>query len=258
MIEKGDHMKLKGKVAIITGGARGLGKAYALRLAEEGAQIVISDILDAIKVRQDIEERGGEALALYTDVSNEESTKEMARKTIERFGKIDILINNAAIFASLGKKPFYEISSEEWDQVLEINLKGTFLCCKAVYPHMKKQGKGKIINVSSSTFFAGVPYFIHYVVSKGGIIALTRALAREVGDDGICVNAIAPGLTISDAVRGNPMYPEGYLKVVASGRCFKRDELPEDLTGSIVFLASDDSDFITGQTILVDGGLVFH
>jgi len=258
LIEKGDHMKLKGKVAIITGGARGLGKAYALRLAEEGAQIVISDILDAIKVKQDIEERGGEAFALYTDVSNEESTKEMAQRTIERFGKIDILINNAAIFASLGKKPFYEISSEEWDQVLEINLKGTFLCCKAVYPHMKKQGKGKIINVSSSTFFAGVPYFIHYVASKGGIIALTRALAREVGDDGICVNAISPGLTISDAVRGNPMYPEGYLKVVASGRCFKRDELPEDLTGSIVFLASDDSDFITGQTILVDGGLVFH
>jgi len=258
LIEKGDHMKLKGKVAIITGGARGLGKAYALRLAEEGAQIVISDILDAIKVRQDIEERGGEALALYTDVSNEESTKEMARKTIERFGRIDILINNAAIFASLGKKPFYEISSEEWDQVLEINLKGTFLCCKAVYPHMKKQGKGKIINVSSSTFFAGVPYFIHYVASKGGIVALTRALAREVGDDGICVNAISPGLTISDAVRGNPMYPEGYLKIVAGGRCFKRDELPEDLTGSIVFLASDDSDFITGQTILVDGGLVFH
>ena len=258
MIEKGDHMKLKGKVAIITGGARGLGKAYALRLAEEGAQIVISDILDAIKVKQEIEERGGEALALYTDVSNEESTKEMARKTIERFGRIDILINNAAIFASLGKKPFYEISSEEWDQVLEINLKGTFLCCKAVYPHMKKQGKGKIINVSSSTFFAGVRYFIHYVVSKGGIIALTRALAREVGDDGICVNAIAPGLTISDAVRGNPMYPEGYLKVVASGRCFKRDELPEDLTGSIVFLASDDSDFITGQTVVVDGGSVFH
>jgi NAD(P)-dependent dehydrogenase (short-subunit alcohol dehydrogenase family) len=258
LIEKGDTMKLKGKVAIITGGARGIGKAYALRLAEEGARIVIADILDTIKVKQEIEEKGGEALALYTDVSNEESTKEMARKTIERFGRIDILINNAATFASLGKKPFYEISSEEWDQVLEINLKGTFLCCKAVYPHMKKQGKGKIINVSSSTFFAGVPHFIHYVASKGGIIALTRALAREVGDDGICVNAISPGLTISEAVRGNPMYPEGYLKIVASGRCIKRDELPEDLTGTIVFLASDDSDFITGQTILVDGGLSFH
>jgi len=182
----------------------------------------------------------------------------MAQKTIERFGRIDILINNAAIFANLGKKPFFEISEEEWDEVMRINLKGVFLCCKAVYPHMKKQGKGKIINVSSSTFFMGVPYFLHYVSSKGGVIALTRALAREVGDDGICVNAIVPGLTISDAVRGNPMYPEEYLRVAASNRCFKRDELPEDLTGTVVFLASDDSDFITGQTIVVDGGSVFN
>jgi NAD(P)-dependent dehydrogenase (short-subunit alcohol dehydrogenase family) len=251
-------MKLKGKVAIITGGARGLGKAYALGLAEEGARIVISDILDTTKVKLEIEQKGGEALSLYTDVAEEESTKEMARKTIERFGRIDILINNAAIFASLGKKPFYEISSEEWDQVLGINLKGTFLCCKAVYPQMKKQGKGKIINVSSSTFFTGVPYFIHYVASKGGIIALTRALAREVGNDGICVNAISPGLTVSEAVRGNPMYPEDYLRVATKGRCFKRDEIPEDLTGTIVFLASDESDFITGQTIVVDGGSVLH
>jgi NAD(P)-dependent dehydrogenase (short-subunit alcohol dehydrogenase family) len=251
-------MKLRGKVAIITGGARGLGKAYALRLFEEGARILISDILDATEVKQEIERKGGEVLALYTDVSGEESTKEMARKAIERFGRIDILINNAGLFASLGKKPFYEISAEEWDEVLSVNLKGMFLCCKAVYPQMKKQGKGKIINVSSSTFFSGVPYFIHYVASKGGIIAFTRALAREVGDDGICVNAIAPGLTVSEAVRGNPMYPEEYLRVAASGRCIKRDEMPSDLTGTIVFLASDDSDFLTGQTIVVDGGSVFH
>jgi len=251
-------MKLKGKVAIITGGARGLGKAYALRLCREGAAVVIADVLDAFPVQQEIERSGVSALALHTDVSDEESTKIMARKTIERFGRIDILINNAAVFANLGKKPFFEISAGEWDEVMSINLKGIFLCCKAVYPQMKKQAKGKIINVSSSTFFAGVPYFIHYVASKGGVIAFTRALAREVGDDGICVNTIAPGLTISDAVRGNPMYPEGYMKVAASGRCFKRNELPEDLTGTIVFLASDDSDFITGQTIVVDGGSVFN
>lgn len=251
-------MKLKGKVAIITGGARGLGKAYALRLCREGAAVVIADVLDAFPIQQEIERSGVSALALHTDVSDEESTKIMARKTIERFGRIDILINNAAVFANLGKKPFFEISAEEWDEVMSINLKGIFLCCKAVYPQMKKQAKGKIINVSSSTFFAGVPYFIHYVASKGGVIAFTRALAREVGDDGICVNTIAPGLTISDAVRGNPMYPEGYLKVAASGRCFKRNELPEDLTGTIVFLASDDSDFITGQTIVADGGSVFN
>lgn len=251
-------MRLKGKVAIVTGGARGLGKAYALRLIKEGAAVVIADVLDAVPVQQEIERSGGSALALHTDVSNEESTKDMVRKTIERFGRIDILINNAATFAHLGKKPFFEISAEEWDEVISINLKGTFLCCKAVYPQMKKQGRGKIINVSSSTFFAGVPYFIHYVASKGGVVALTRALAREAGDDGICVNAIAPGLTVSEAVRGNPMFPEGYLRIAASGRCFKRDELPEDLTGTVVFLSSDDSDFITGQTILVDGGSIHH
>jgi NAD(P)-dependent dehydrogenase (short-subunit alcohol dehydrogenase family) len=251
-------MKLRGKVAIITGGARGLGKAYALRLCEEGAAIVIVDVLDTGPIQQEIERSGSSALSLHTDVSDEASTEEMVRKTIERFGRIDILINNAGLFASLGKKPFYEISAEEWDEVLSVNLKGMFLCCKAVYPQMKKQGKGKIINVSSSTFFSGVPYFIHYVASKGGIIAFIRALAREVGDDGICVNAIAPGLTVSEAVRGSPMYPEEYLRVAASGRCIKRDEMPSDLTGTIVFLASDDSDFLTGQTIVVDGGSVFH
>jgi NAD(P)-dependent dehydrogenase (short-subunit alcohol dehydrogenase family) len=251
-------MKLKGKVAIITGGARGLGKAYALCLAEEGARIIVADIIDGVGVKDEIVEKGGEAIVLSTDVSDEESVKEMARKTIEGFGRIDILINNAALVAGIVKKPFYEISAQEWDEVMRVNLKGTFLCCKAVYPQMKKQGKGKIINVSSGTFFTGDPYFIHYVASKGGIIAFTRALAREVGDDGICVNTIAPGLTISGTVRGNPRYPEGFLEKAASGRCLKRDELPEDLTGAIVFLASDDSDFITGQTLVVDGGLVFH
>lgn len=251
-------MRLMGKVAIITGGARGIGKACALRLAEEGASIVVADVLDGTVAREEIVKKGGQAMAVYTDVSDEASTKEMARTAIEHFGRIDILINNAGVFATLGKKPFYEISTEEWDRVLGVNLKGMFHCCKAVYPQMKKQGKGKIINITSSTFFQGVPFFLHYVSSKGGVIALTRALAREVGDDGIAVNAIAPGLTASEAVRGNPMYPEEYLKTSAAGRCFKRTEVPEDLTGTAVFLASDDSDFITGQTIEVDGGGVFH
>ena len=251
-------MKLKGRVAIITGGARGIGKAFALRLAEEGARIVIADVLDGTGVTKEIAGKGGEAIAVRTDVSNEESTKAMARKVIEQFGRIDILVNNAGVFANLGRKPIVEISSEEWDHVLAINLKGVFHCCKAVYPQMKTEGKGKIINVSSSTFFEGVPHFIHYVSSKGGIIAFTRALAREVGDDGIRVNAVAPGLTASEVVLEGSMYPEEYLKVAASGRCLKRYEVPEDLTGTVVFLASDDSDFITGQTILVDGGKAFH
>ncbi len=251
-------MRLKDKVAIVTGGARGLGKAYASRLCEEGAKVVIADILDANKVVQSITKEKGEVLALYTDVSQEESTKEMARKTIEYFGRIDILINNAAISTTIVKKPFYEISAEEWDEVIRVNLKGVFLCCKAVYPQMKKQGKGKIINISSGTFFKGLPNFIHYVTSKGGIIGFTRALAREMGNAGICVNAISPGYTLTEVLTEKPHDPEEFVKEIVGSRCFKRDELPEDLTGTVVFLASEESNFITGQTIVVDGGSVFH
>ncbi len=251
-------MKLKDKTAIITGGAQGLGKAYAKRLSEEGAKVVVADILDGKALQQEIEEKGGEALALYTDVSDEQSIEEMVSKTIERFGRIDILINNAAVFATIKLKPFFEISAQEWDQLMQVNLKGTFLCCKAVYPQMKKQGSGKIINVSSGTFFKGMPYFIHYVTSKGGIIAFSRALAREIGNDGISVNVIAPGYTLSDALLETPMLDEKMNTAMLGTRCFKRDELPEDLTGTIVFLASDESDFITGQTIVVDGGSVMH
>ena len=251
-------MRLKGKVAIVTGGARGLGKAYALHLSGEGARIVVTDILDANQIKREIEEKGGEAIALYADVSEEESVNEVARKAIERFGKIDILVNNAGIFADVNKRPFFEISLKEWDKIVKVNLTGTFLCCKAVYPQMKKQGKGKIINVSSSTFFIGIPYLVHYVTSKGAIVAFTRALARELGNDGICVNAIAPGFTVSEAIQGNPTFPEQSHQVAVNSRCFKRDEKPEDLLGTIVFLASDESDFITGQTIVVDGGAVLH
>ena len=252
------QVRLKGKVAIVTGGARGLGKDYALRLSEEGARIVVADILDATNVSHEIEKRGAEAIALHTDVADEQSVNDMVHKTIERFGGIDILVNNAAIFADVVKRPFHEMPVEEWDRMMAINLRGTFLCCKAVYPQMKKQGKGKIINVSSGTVFSGSPYLIHYVTSKGGVIAFTRVLAREVGNDGICVNAVAPGFTISEAIRENPTFPEQTRTMVASTRCFKRDEQSEDVTGTVLFLASDDSDFITGQTIVVDGGAVFH
>jgi NAD(P)-dependent dehydrogenase (short-subunit alcohol dehydrogenase family) len=251
-------MILKDKVAIITGGAQGIGKAYALRLVEEGAKVVIADILDASGVKRALENKGGEVLSLLVNVSDENSTKDMAYKAVERFGRIDIIINNAAIYASLGKKRFYEISEKEWDEVMSINIKGVFLCCKAVYPQMKKQGKGKIINISSGVFFKGFPYFIHYVTSKGGVIAFTRALAREVGEDGICVNAIAPGYTITEVIRQKPTESEESQRFIINSRCIKREQLPEDLTGAVVFLASDDSDFITGQTIVVDGGSTLY
>lgn len=251
-------MKLKEKVVIVTGSARGLGRDYALRLADEGARIVLADILDTSKVKKEIEDKGGEAIAVHVDVSDEASVNEMAKKTIERFGRIDVLINNAAIFADLSKHLFYEIPLNEWERMIRINVTGTFLCCKAVFPQMKEQGFGKIINVSSSVFFAGVPNFTHYVTSKGAIVGLTRAMAREAGACGISVNAIAPGFTISQAIEGNPTFPDMSRKIAVESRCFKRDQEPKDLLGIIVFLSSEDSDFITGQTIVVDGGAVLH
>ena len=156
------------------------------------------------------------------------------------------------------KKPFYELSGQEWDDVIRVNLKGTFLCCKAVYPQMKKQGRGKIINISSGTWFKGATHFIHYVTSKAGVVGLTRALAREIGVDGISVNAVAPGFTLSEAVRERPMDTGEAVRAIAESRCFKRDEQPEDLVGTILFLSSEESDFITGQTIVVDGGSAMH
>jgi len=251
-------MRLKDKVIIVTGAARGLGRAYALRLANEGAKIVVADILDGRETVEAIQKTGGEAIAVKTDVTSEESTREMAARTIEAFGRIDVLVNNAAIFATIVKKPFWQIPAEEWDTVMAVNLKGPFLCAKAIYPQMKKQGKGKIINVASGTFFKGVPNFLHYVVSKGGNIAISRSMAREVGDAGICVNTIAPGYTETEYLKENPQDSAEVTKMIVASQCIKRPSTPNDLTGTIVFLASDDSDFITGQTILVDGGSAMH
>jgi NAD(P)-dependent dehydrogenase (short-subunit alcohol dehydrogenase family) len=247
-------MRLKDKVAIVTGSARGLGRAYALRLAKEGAKVVVADVLDGTETVDAITAQGGEALYVRTDVTSEESTREMAAKTLERFGRIDALVNNAALFADLIKKPFWEIPVAEWDKVMAINLKGPFLCAKAVYPQMKKQGKGKIINVASGTFFKGLPHFLHYVVSKGGNVAITRSMAREVGDAGINVNCIAPGYTETEFLKDHPQDTPEATKAIMGSRCIKRAETPDDLSGTVVFLCSGDSDFITGQTIVVDGG----
>jgi len=247
-------MRLKDRVAIVTGAARGLGMAYALRLAKEGAKVVVADVLDGKETVDAVKTQGGEAIYVKTDVTSEESTQEMARKVIETFGRIDILVNNAALFADLQKKPFWEIPVAEWDKVMAVNVKGPFLCAKAVYPQMKKQGKGKIINIASGTFYKGLPHFLHYVVSKGGNVAITRSMAREVGDAGINVNCIAPGYTETEVLKENPQDPPEVIKAASTMRCIKRPETPDDLTGTIVFLSSDDSDFITGQTIVVDGG----
>ena len=242
------------QVAIVTGGARHIGAVYCRKLAAEGAAVIIADVLDGDKVVQEITAAGGRAMALKVDVSKEEDTIQMAAETVKTFGRIDILVNNAAIFINIQRQPFYEITAEEWDRVSAVNIKGPFLCAKAVFPQMKKQRSGKIINISSSTAFAGTPLFLHYVASKAALIGMTRSLAREVGEFGICVNAIAPGLVQHEGQTAPKEFTEFQLKA----RSIKRLQTPEDLLGVLVYLASPDSDFVTGQTILVDGGGIFH
>jgi len=247
-------MRLSGKVAIVTGGARHIGAAYCRRLAAEGAAVVIADVLDGESVVEDIASSGGKAIALKVDVSQEEDTARMAVETVKAFGRIDILVNNAAIFINIERRPFYEISAQEWDRVSAVNIKGPFLCAKAVFPRMKQQRSGKIINIASSTVFTGTPLFLHYVASKAALVGMTRSLAREVGEFGICVNAIAPGLVQHEGQNAPKEFTEFQLKA----RSLKRLQTPEDLLGILVYLASSDSDFVTGQTILVDGGSVFY
>ena len=247
-------MRLSGKVAIVTGGARHIGAAYCRRLAAEGAAVVIADVLDGESVVKGIASSGGKAIALKVDVSQAEDTARMAVETVKAFGRIDILVNNAAIFINIERRPFYEISAQEWDHVSAVNIKGPFLCAKAVFPRMKQQRSGKIINIASSTVFTGTPLFLHYVASKAALVGMTRSLAREVGEFGICVNAIAPGLVQHEGQNAPKEFTEFQLKA----RSLKRLQTPQDLLGILVYLASSDSDFVTGQTILVDGGSVFY
>jgi NAD(P)-dependent dehydrogenase (short-subunit alcohol dehydrogenase family) len=247
-------MRLSGKVAIVTGGARHIGAVYARRLASEGAAVAIADILDGGSVVRQIESAGGRAVALEIDVSKEEDAQRMAAETSRAFGRIDILVNNAAIFINIQRHPFYEITAEEWDRVSAVNIKGPFLCAKAVFPQMQAQKYGKIINVSSSTVFWGTPMFLHYVASKAALVGMTRSLARECGEFGICVNAIAPGLVEHEGQNAPKVLTELQLKA----RSIKRLETPADLLGALIYLASPDSDFVTGQTLVVDGGSVFH
>jgi 3-oxoacyl-[acyl-carrier protein] reductase len=252
--------RLDGRVAIVTGGGHGIGKAYAARLAAEGAKIVIAEIDEkaALAVARELTAAGHEAIGLRTDVSDPDSVEMMAAAAVDRFGRIDVLVNNAAIFATvpMSRSPFDQITVDEWDRMMTVNVKGTWLASRAVIPQMRKQGYGKIINISSGTAIKGSPSRIHYVTSKAGILGFTKTLANEVGKDNICVNCVAPGSTLSEE---NP--DEGVIKmrnVAAGARALKRVQTPEDLTGAIVFFASADSDFITGQTLVVDGGSCLH
>jgi 3-oxoacyl-[acyl-carrier protein] reductase len=253
-------MRLKGRVAIVTGAARGIGQAYCLALAREGAQVIAADILSCAETVAQVEQAGGEALGVMVDVANAQSTQTMATQTLQRFERIDILVNNAAVYGGLRLTPFEEILEAEWDRVMAVNVKGLWLCCKAVIPPMRRQGYGKIINISSDTIWMGVPLFLHYVTSKGAVFAFTRALARELAGTGIAVNAITPGYTMTEAAQGlaDPETVARLRAWVVDQQIIKRNEEPADLAGTVVFLASDDSAFITGQTINVNGGATHH
>ena len=251
--------RLSGRTAIVTGGAKGIGRHYALALAAEGARVMVADIADGEEVAAEIAAKHGanSVTSAVTDVSDEAAVKTLVAATMARFGRIDVLVNNAALYAPLQETKCTEIDAELWDRVMAVNLRGPFLMVKHVAPHMTAQGYGKIINIGSGTAYRGIPWMLHYVTSKGGIMAFTRALARELGEHGIRVNTLAPGFTLSDTVvRENPGHVQTARDRAVQSRSLRRDEHPQDLLGALVFLASADSDFITGQTIAVDGGNV--
>jgi NAD(P)-dependent dehydrogenase (short-subunit alcohol dehydrogenase family) len=251
--------KLSGRCAIVTGGAAGIGRHYSIALAAEGARVMIADVAEGSDLAAEIAAKHGEkaVASAFCDVSDEKAVKMLVARTLDRFGKIDILVNNAALYSTLVETPFTEIDVETWDRVMDVNVRGLFLMAKHVAPALIAQRYGKIINIGSGTAFRGIPLMLPYVTSKGAVMAFTRALSRELGEYGICVNTLAPGFTLSETVvANNPAHVSSAREPAIQRRAIKRDAHPQDLLGALVFLASGDSDFITGQTIAVDGGAV--
>jgi 3-oxoacyl-[acyl-carrier protein] reductase len=246
-------MRFKDKSVIVTGGGGKIAKAYAMAFAKEGAKLSLPDIASADSIVKAIKDMGGTAISMACDVSNEQSVKAMVEETVKQFGTVDILINNAAYFMSVWKGPFWEMTVEEIRQGDGCQCRGSWLCAKAVVPHMQKQKSGKIINISSNVALTGNPNYIHYVTSKGAIIAMTRAMARELGDWNICVNTVSPGFVVTE---GRKVDPE-YEKVRAQQRSLKRSQVENDLVGTVLYLSSPESDFMTGQLLNVDGGFHF-
>ena len=246
-------MRFKDKSVIITGGGGKIAKAYALAFAREGAKLSLPDIASADPIVNAIKDMGGTAISMACDVSDEKSVRAMVDDTVRRFGTVDVLINNAAYFMSVWKGPFWEMTVEEFDKAMAVNVRGSWLCAKAVVPHMQKQKRGKIINISSNVALTGNPNYIHYVTSKGALIAMTRAMAREVGDWNICVNTVSPGFVVT---AGRQVDPE-YEKIRAQQRSLKRTQVEDDLVGTVLYLSSPESDFMTGQLLNVDGGYHF-
>jgi len=246
-------MRFKDKIVIVTGGGGKIGKAYALAFAKEGAKLSLPDLVSADPVVKAIQDQGGTAMSVECDVSNEASVKAMVEATVKRFGGVDILISSAAYFMTVKKSPFWEMEAGEFDKAMAVNVRGVWLCAKAVFPYMKQRGKGKIVNISSGVALNGNPNYIHYVTSKGAVISMTRAMARELGDFNICVNTVAPGFVLTEGRRVDPEYERRRNEQ----RCFKRTQVESDVVGTVLFLASSESDFMTGQLLSVDGGTHF-
>ena len=245
---------MNGKVALVTGGSQGIGRAIAEGLAAAGARVVVADLAGA----EAAAEAFTDGVGITADVADEGDVARLVVEVVERCGTIDILVNNAGLYASLEMRPFDQIPLDEWRQVMDVNVASMFLTCRAVVPVMRQNGGGKIVNISSGTPFRGVPFLLHYVTSKGAIVALTRALAKEVGKDNVLVNCVAPGFTMSAGVEAHPEVVEKLRDVSIASRTLQRDQMPEDVVGAVVFLCGEGSSFVTGQTIVIDGGQYFH
>jgi NAD(P)-dependent dehydrogenase (short-subunit alcohol dehydrogenase family) len=245
---------LEGKVAVVTGAAQGIGRAIAEGLAAEGARIVVADLRGA----EEAAATYPDGVGLTVDVADEEQVARLVDETVDRCGGLDVLVNNAGVYASLAMRPFTEIPLEEWRQVMDVNVASMFLTSRAAVPAMQERGGGAIVNISSGTPFRGVPFLLHYVTSKGAIVAFTRALAKELGRDGIRVNCVAPGFTMSDGVKEHPEVIEQLRDVSVAARTIQRDQEPEDVVGAVAYLAGPAASFVTGQTIVIDGGQYFH
>ncbi len=251
-------MRCSGKVAIVTGGAMGIGQAIGQALLAEGASVVIADREGAAEAAMALDNARNGVIGVPCDVSSQSDTEAMASAALEAFGRIDVLVNNAGIYSSLQMTPFEDLDIDEWRRVLEVNVIGQALATRAVVPAMRRQGGGSVVNLSSGTPFKGVPFMLHYVASKGAVNAMTKALAKELGAADIRVNAVAPGFTLSDGVLENPHQLEKLQEISRQARVIQRDQHPGDIVGAVIFFASQDSAFVTGQTLVVDGGAYFH
>ncbi len=250
-------MSQQSKVIIVTGGASGIGYAFVKHLAQSGHRMVIADVRGSNEAALRIKDQGYDAIGITVDVVKADDAAAMVDMANKNFGGVDVLINNAGLFTTLTQNTFDQISDQEWMRVMEVNTLGPFICTKAVVPTMRDKGWGRIINIASTAPIKGTPNKIHYVASKGAVIAFTRSLARELGPSNITVNAVAPGFTLSDGVLQNDLHTKASDMTRRLSRSIQRDQVPEDLVGAVEFLVSDAASFITGQTLVVDGGSVF-